>query len=411
MLNVVLVNDTAFVNGGAAQIAIATARLLARHGHTVVFFAAVGPIARELEGMANLSVVCLNQYDILRDPNRLRAMVQGIWNRRAAHAFAHVLESFSSQDTIVHVHALSKSISSSIVPVAKRRNFRIVFHLHDYGIACPNLGFYDYPKKVICHRKAMGIECLFRNCDSRSVLHKGWRVVRQFVQRLFGRLPNAVDTMIYISEFSRRVLMPYFPKGQRMAYLPNWIDVRKTERVKAEKNTAFLFVGRLASEKAPILLARAAATLSVPAIFIGTGECEAQLRAACPHAEFPGWLTHEEMESYFRRARALVFPSQWYETMGLSVAEALARGIPSIVADTCAASDMIIDGETGELFTGGSLEALCGKMQTLSDVGMVKRLSEAAYQHFWAEDRSEEAYAGKLLAIYQDTLHGVVRDA
>lgn len=404
MLKVIIVNDFAYVNGGASQVAVTVAKLLAKNGHDVVFFAAVGPIGEELKDAQNLSVVCLNQKDILRDPNRLRAIFQGIWNFRAAREFSLVLSNCSPNDTIIHIHALSKSISSSIIPIAKHNGFRVVYHLHDYGIACPNLGFYDYQKGEICSRKAMGISCVLHHCDSRSALHKEWRVLRQFVQYHFGGLPNDIDMMIYISEFSRRILEPYFAKGQHLAFLPNLIDVEHMERIRAEGNQVFLFIGRFSPEKAPILFAQAAAKLLIPAVFIGMGECEEELRDICPHAEFPGWLSHEDMEVYFSRARALVFPSKWYETMGLSVGEALAHGVPAIVSDSCAARDEIVDGQTGLLFENGSLDSLCEKLEELQNDAIVSRFSTKAYHDYWGRGYHEQAYVYRLEEIYRHTL-------
>ena len=405
-MNVIIVNDFAHVNGGAGQVAIMTARLLAENGHRVIFFAAVGPVGQELENVQNLFVVCLNQKDILRDPNRLRAVFQGVWNLRAAKAFSSVLSECSTNDTIIHIHALSKSISSSIIPIAKRNGFRVVYHLHDYGIACPNLGFYDYQKGEICSRKAMSMSCALHHCDSRSFLHKGWRVLRQFVQYHFGGLPKNIDTMVYISAFSRRILEAYLPKGQHLVFLPNLIDVKYSERTRSEKNQLYLFIGRFAPEKGAELFAHAAATLSIPAVFIGAGECEDELRTICPQAEFPGWLSHEEIEQYFRRARALVFPSKWYETMGLSVVEAAARGIPTIVSDVCAARDEIVDGETGLLFQSGSLDSLCEEIKKLTDDHLVARLSVAAYERYWGREYDAVAYIHQLEMIYKHTLSG-----
>ena len=60
-MKVIVVNDFAFVNGGAGQVAVTTAKLLAKKGHRVTFFSAVGPIGQELKDVQNLSVICLNQ--------------------------------------------------------------------------------------------------------------------------------------------------------------------------------------------------------------------------------------------------------------------------------------------------------------------------------------------------------------
>lgn len=409
-MKVIVVNDFAFVNGGASQVAVTTAKLLAKKGHQVIFFSAVGPIGQELKEVQNLSVVCLNQKDILRDPNRLRAVFQGLWNFHAAKVFSSILSDCSPGDTIIHIHAISKSLSSSIISAAKNKGFRIIYHLHDYGIACPNLGFYDYQKDEICPRKAMGISCMMCHCDSRSVLHKGWRVLRQFVQYYLGGLPNDIDAMIYISEFSRRILKPYFAAGQRLFFLSNLLSVERAERIQAEKNQVFLFVGRFAPEKAPDLFARAVARLSIPAVFIGAGECEAELRKICPEAEFPGWLSHEDVMTYYSRARALVFPSKCYEGQPLTVLEAKSQGVPAIVADACAGRDEILDGETGLLFKSGSLDSLCCQIEKIKDDTLVAQLSESAYQSYWEQEYDEDAYVFRLEEIYRSTLSGISRN-
>ena len=109
-MNVIIVNDFAYINGGAGMVAINTAKLLAEHGHKVILFTAVGPIDSDLIHRNNLKVICLNQCDILNDPNRLRAVMQGIWNKKAEKFMKKILNGMSPADTIIHIHALSKAI-------------------------------------------------------------------------------------------------------------------------------------------------------------------------------------------------------------------------------------------------------------------------------------------------------------
>ena len=96
-MNIIIVNDFAYVNGGAAQVAFDTAKLLAVHGHRVLLFSSVGPVAEDIKNTPGIEVVCLGQQDILRDVNRMRAAIQGIYNAATARAFREVLKSFSSE--------------------------------------------------------------------------------------------------------------------------------------------------------------------------------------------------------------------------------------------------------------------------------------------------------------------------
>lgn len=406
-MNIILVNDFAYTNGGAGQIALATAQILAEQGHQVVLFTAVGPVAGELRNIPRLRVVCTHQHDILHDPNRLRAVTYGIWNPVTRRAFAELLQEFSPQDTVIHVHALQKAISTSILPVAHQRGFRVLFHLHDYGVACPNLGFFDYPAQKICHRRAMGIGCVLHNCDRRSYPQKLWRVLRQYVQKSLGGLPAKTDAFAYISDYSMRFLKPYLPQSSHLYYLPNPINVECGPRVEAEKNQTYLFVGRLSKEKNPQLLARASADLHLPVTFVGSGELAEEIKQLNPNAKIAGWISHDNLPDYYRKARALVFPSIWGETLGLTALEAMAYGLPVIVSDECAAADEIVDGVTGLHFCNNDVDSLKKKIQMLQQDELVQRMSIQAYKDFWAKQAAKESYAQMLENVYQKELEDV----
>ena len=90
-VNIILVNDFAHINGGASKVALGSARALAVRGHRVVVMAGVGPVDASLTNVENLSVECLGQHDLLGNPNRLSAAVQGIWNWDAAARIKAIL--------------------------------------------------------------------------------------------------------------------------------------------------------------------------------------------------------------------------------------------------------------------------------------------------------------------------------
>ena len=48
-----------------------------------------------------------------------------------------------------------------------------------------------------------------------------------------------------------------------------------------------------------------------------------KLEKQYPNIEFVGWKNKDEVKQYMKGARALIFPSRWYETAGLTVLEAM----------------------------------------------------------------------------------------
>lgn len=397
-MNVIIVNDYAYVNGGAGEIAFYTGKMLAKRGHNVVIFTAVGPIDKSLQSISNFRIVCLEQYDVLNNPNRFGAILQGLWNLKAAKVFCKLLESLSPSDTVIHVHSLQKAISTSILPVTRKRGFKVLYHYHDYGSVCPNLGLFNHQKQIICKYKPMSLACILCNCDSRCYLHKIWRVLRQFVQINFGGLPGKIDGGVFVSDFSKKILDRYVDKGRM---IPNPVNIADRYKVAASANEHVLYIGRLSPEKNPVMLAKAARELNVPVVFIGSGICQADIQKENPLAICTGWLSKGDMLSYIVKARYLVLPSLLYETQGLVAAEVLAYGIPVIVSDSCAATEFISDFYNGLLFSNGDLESLKKAMVKMRDDSFVAKLSDNAYNAFKS---TNEEYIADIEKYYEDLL-------
>ena len=64
------------------KIAIMNAHDLAERGHRIFFLCALLPIAPELKSHPNITVICSEQYEIIADPRRTRAFLQGWWMLR-----------------------------------------------------------------------------------------------------------------------------------------------------------------------------------------------------------------------------------------------------------------------------------------------------------------------------------------
>ena len=101
--NVIIVNDFAYIQGGADAVAITSAIDLARKGIHVVFFSGVSPIEKMLLD-ARIDVICIEKKDILHDRNRINAAIKGIYDKTVEKAFFSLMQHYSNKDTIIHVH-------------------------------------------------------------------------------------------------------------------------------------------------------------------------------------------------------------------------------------------------------------------------------------------------------------------
>lgn len=403
-MKIIILSDFAFINGGNAQVALNTAVDLAQKGYNITLFTAVGPIADFLKNISNLRVICLNQYDILSDPNRMRAIINGLWNFKARREFKILLKNFDIKDTIIHIHSCSKALSSSCIQIANKMGFKTIYHLHDYGIACPNMGFYNYKKDCICKKKAMSIQCLISDCDSRNYFHKIWRCIRQFIQIKIAKMPSQISAFIAVSNFSMNILRLYLKDEKNVYIIENKINgILDDKKIDVSKNKNIIFIGRLSPEKNPVILAKSTKMMDIPVIFIGSGQCEREIQEANKKAVITGWLDKTKMREYIEKARVLVLTSSWYETQGMVVAEVGKNGIPSIVPSNNAATDFVIHEYNGLIFKNKDINSLKYMINKILDDNFVKYLGNNVF-NYYKQNENNVDYIKKLITIYEIVL-------
>ncbi len=146
-----------------------------------------------------------------------------------------------------------------------------------------------------------------------------------------------------------------------------------------------LFVGRLQARKRLDLLLQACARLPVERqpelVIVGDGparpEFEAQARQLYPRAQFAGARHGEELAAYFAAADLFVLPG----TGGLAVQQAMAAGLPVIVAQGDGTQDDLVRPESGWQVTPGDLEALAQTLAAaLADRPRLEAMGKAAYR-------------------------------
>ena len=402
-LTIIICLDHASVTGGQAKVAFDSAIGLKAAGHRPIVFAAAGPVDPLLRDNG-IEVVCLGQTDLLGASSKLKGAAQGVWNTAAQRALANLLAGMPQDRTIVHVHGWAKALSPSIAPAIRNSGLPAIFTLHDYFMFCPTGGFYDYNAHELCTRKPLGLSCLVTNCDAVSYPRKIWRSARLAMANGLVGLREGFSDFICISNVQREIIAPYLPKGARVHAISNPVATDdlgpKADPVSGE----MIFVGRISPEKGPLLFAEAARKIGLVPTFVGDGPAATELREKYPEARILGWQKPEDARKALRAARALVFPSRWYEGQPLTVLEAKASGTPIIVSDVCAGREEIIDGETGLWFKFGDADDLARALTMMQDDAVVRKMSNAAYAAYWRDpptlarhvERLEKAYRGML---------------
>jgi glycosyltransferase involved in cell wall biosynthesis len=402
LMHIAIVCDPGHVDGGAAKVAIASARGLADAGVAVDFICTFGPLAPELDH-PRICIRCLNMPNVWERANILAAAAQGIWNGAARIALDDILRMLP-RETVVHFHQWTKSFSPSVLAAPARAGLPAIVSLHDYFLACPNGAYYRFGEAKSCAVAPLSGACLAAACDSRSTLHKAVRVARQYATvRALDRAGPSLS-VLNVSPFAEKVMDGFIPARHRRFVVRSPIAVERSDPVPVAENSQFVFVGRMTQEKGVPLLAKVAQRSGLPVTFVGDGPLLADIRTMGLPIQCTGWRDAAGVEAVLRGTRALVFPSTWYETGGLVVLEALARGIPALVSRTTAAADFITDGENGFLIDPGDADQLETCLRRLADDTLAEKMGRSAYERYWAGPQTLAVHVANLLEVYRAIL-------
>lgn len=402
-LNIVILNDFAYINGGAAKVAIDEAIELANQGHNVFFFSAVGPVCTELLE-SKVVTQCLNQGELIRNSNKIKAFMQGLWNFKAYSELKSLLKSLDNSNTIIHLHGWTKALSSSVIKVANKLQFKTVVTLHDYFGYCPNGGLFNYRANKCCELKPMSLKCVLSNCDSRSFLFKIYRVIRQIIQKNYGGVPDKIGSYISISSATEKIADHMGGSEKNVFALQNPIELGVRNADHSLGGDYYLYIGRVSQEKGVDVFCEACSRVNVKGVVVGDGPLLSKYKSHYPDNEFTGWLNHAEITQKLQHAKALISSPYLVETFGLTVYEALSVGVPCLVASHTVAADAIEDGKNGFKFDG--LDDLCQRVEMVENQpDLLVSLKKNTYDMSGSFGFSVQQHTVKLIDIYKVILN------
>lgn len=149
----------------------------------------------------------------------------------------------------------------------------------------------------------------------------------------------------------------------------------------AQDSTCFCFVGKLEPKKRVTDFIAAFRNAfekdsTISALIVGSGEMEEMAKAAArdlPIA-FAGFLNQSEISKAYACADVIVLPSDYGETWGLVVNEAMVCGLPAVVSERVgSAHDLTRDEETGFVCRFGDINHMAEIMVRLSTQPELRR--------------------------------------
>ena len=397
-----MVNKFLYPNGGSETYIFKLGAYLQTQGHDVQYFG----MEHEDRCVGNR----VNMYTSVMDFHggskltKLTYPFKTIYSTEARKKIGLVLDDF--QPDVVHLNNFNYQLTPSIIlEIVKwrrqeKKECRIVFTAHDYQLLCPNHQLHNPNTHENCVKCLGGqfINCVKGKCIHGSIAKSVVGTAEAYFWKWKG-VYKYIDSIICPSEFMKQKMdtNPLFAK--KTVAIHNFVDEPETlEPFATEKKEYVLYFGRFSEEKGMATLIKVCKELSdIHFIFAGTGSLEKELKEM-KNVECVGFKTGEELNTLVRNARFSVFPSEWYETYGLSVAESLSLGTPVIGSDIGGIPEIIRDGVDGKLFESGNKDDLKDKISFLwNNPDELERLTTECLKE---KQGSIVQYYGKIIPVY-----------
>ena len=377
MNHIVIIHDSVEARGGATGLARLSALEYRKRGFRVSYL--TGESGDDELAEAGIDVHGLGQSK-LKKAGTFAAMTKGFHNAEAKGLVADWIARNDTPSTVYHLHNWAQILSPGVFAALKPVEARTVVSCHDFFNVCPNGGLLNFQTGEICKLKPMSAACWVSQCDRRNSAHKYWRMARQLRLNSLADFAQSQMTFVCLNAGMEQVMRAAGFRAPNLVNIPNPANGYTTDRVEAEQNEAFLFVGRLNAEKGADIAARASRLASVPMIMVGEGEMMDRLVAGYPEIEFPGFSTREEIAQLVGRSRALVVPGRWREPFGLVIAECARSGLPILISEPSTLSAEIAHLDMGRTFPANSPDILAAVLrEAAADDALISKLSRNAF--------------------------------
>lgn len=374
---IVVINDSIQSRGGATSLARLSAQLYRKQGFEVTYI--TGAVDDGSLQQYGINVVSLGAQTLLRG-TPLKSMVSGIHNRETVQSIGAWIAENDDSQTAYHLHNWAQILSPSIFKALRDVETRTVMTCHDMFNTCPNGVLVNFKSMAPCELTPMSASCWLSQCDKRNALQKYWRMLRQTRLKQLARFERSQITFVCIQSGMQDLFEKTGFTPENITCITNPATTFSTERVRAEDNKGFLFIGRINAGKGADILAQVANDVDVPLTLIGEGELAEDIAETYPKVTLPGFRNREEISEYVQQARALVFPSRWREPYGLVIAEAALSGLPILISRPSLLSQQVSDLEFGEAFDPIRPDDLAARLtRWSSDNDLVRRYSENAF--------------------------------
>jgi glycosyltransferase involved in cell wall biosynthesis len=334
-----------------------------------------------------------------------KSLVMAPWNPARRREVAQLVS--GRRPDVVHVHNTWFEASPSVIDAVASAGCPVVMTLHNYRLVCAGAELVrdERPCELCVGRgpwSAVRYGC-FR--DSRPASAVSAATIA--FNRRRGTWSESVARFAALTEFARGRLVAGGLPSDRVGVVPNFVVDPGSRSTAPSSSNTVLFVGRLTNAKGVRTLFDAWERLGATGLrlrVVGSGPLEGELAArALPGVEMLGWMAAEQVREEMLSSRVLVFPSEWYEGMPMTLLEAFAAGLPVLGSDIGSVAEIVGGLGSDWLVSPGSADGWAAALEGLTDdrIDMAGRRAREIFE----TSHTETAGLARLESLYASVMN------
>ncbi|WBU63492.1 glycosyltransferase [Paracoccus aerodenitrificans] len=237
----------------------------------------------------------------------------------------------------------------------------------------------------------------------------GSRRMQRSVAAVERVLSRATDRIICISDYELSEALNVGIPDRKLTVINNGVSPRPALPSRSARNEGqprlIAFAGRFDRQKGYDTFLQVMRKLgdSARGAAIGSAIVSADKLPEVPeNVDLLGWQPRQRVFELFSRADLLLVPSRW-EGFGLVAVEAMQARLPVFASRVGGLQDIVIDHETGRLFTPDAVEEIVAAIRASSDTDL-RRYGEQSYRRY-LQKYTADRMAGQVDALYRNLLN------
>ncbi|WP_114751341.1 glycosyltransferase family 4 protein [Pleomorphovibrio marinus] len=384
-MKILLVHNKYQQKGGEDIVFEAEARMLSNHGHQVI--------------------TMVFDNNLIKGYQKFSSFFNSFFS---IHSFIKIIKTMKKENPdVLHIHNMFFKASPSVIYAAKFCRIPVILTLHNFRLICPS--------GTLLHEGKIFEDSLKEYFPLTAVRKKVYRNSTYQTLALALNLTfnksigtwNRIDKYIFLTHFSKDIFKRSTLKIDEKKFVvkPNFVEDKGFNLIKDEY---YIFIGRLSEEKGVDVMLDAFSKMDKELIIVGSGPKDKKTRdisLAKDNINFVGNKPHDEVIGLLKNAKALIFPSIWYETFGMTVIEAFSCATPVIASKIGSMNELINPGVNGLFFEPGNcdslMDAICELEQNLEAQKNMRRNARDSFE----KNFSCEINYPQIIAIYESTLN------